>query len=56
MRHFLIMCVYAAIVAFVFGAIGRETMRAHIIYGLKVFGEFVGIALLLGWALYFLPH
>jgi len=56
MRHFLIMCAYASIVAVVFGVIGKETARTRILYGLKVFGEFVGIALLLGWVLFFLPR
>ena len=49
------MIVFAALVAVVFGAIGRETPRASVLYGLKIFAEFVGIGLALAWILYWLP-
>ena len=55
MRHFLLMIVFAALVAVVFGAIGRETRRGAVFYGLKIFAEFVGIGLALAWILYWLP-
>lgn len=55
MTHLLIMMLFAALVAVVFGVVTRETKRERVLYGLKVFGEFVGIGLLLAWLLYFLP-
>jgi undecaprenyl pyrophosphate phosphatase UppP len=53
--HFLIMILFAALVAVVFGVLGKETPRARLIYGAKVFGEFTVIGLAIAWALYFLP-
>jgi len=54
-RHFLWMAVFAALTAVVFGAVAKGTGRDRVIYGLKVFGEFMLIGLVLGWLLYFLP-
>jgi hypothetical protein len=55
MIHFLSMTMMAAMVGVVFGVVGRDTKRERLLYGLKVFGEFLGIGLLLAWLLYFLP-
>jgi hypothetical protein len=55
MRHVLWMAVFAALTAIVFGVVSKGTDRNRLIYGLKVFGEFVAIAFVLGWILYFLP-
>jgi hypothetical protein len=55
LTHFLVMLLFAAIVAAVFGVVARETGRESFLYGLKVFAEFVGIGLALAWLLYFLP-
>jgi hypothetical protein len=55
MRHFLIMTAFAAAAAVVFGAVAKETNRDRFIYGLKVFAEFMVIALVLAWILYFIP-
>ena len=55
MKHFLLMIAFAALVAVVFGTIGRETLRGSVLYGLKIFAEFVGIGLALAWILYWLP-
>ncbi len=55
MRHFLLMLVFALAVAVVFGVTGRTSARTRFSYGLKVFCEFIGIGLLLGWLLYWLP-
>ncbi len=49
------MMLFALLVAIVFGVCGRETPRARLFYGLKVFGQFVGIGFGLAWLLYFLP-
>ncbi len=55
MRHFLLMLVFALTVSIVFGVTGRETARTRFFYGGKIFCEFIGIGLLLGWLLYWLP-
>ena len=55
MRHLLWIAVFAALVAVVFGAVAKGSNRQRLIYGLKVFAQFLLIGLALGWALYFLP-
>ena len=55
MNHFLVMMLFAALAAIVFGAISKDTNRERAIYGVKVFAEFVVIGLTLGWVLYFIP-
>jgi hypothetical protein len=55
MTHLLVMIFFAALVATVFGVVARETIHGRVLYGLKVFGEFLGIGLALAWLLYFLP-
>lgn len=49
------MLVFAAAVSIVFGISGRETPQAQLRYGVKIFIEFIGIGLALGWLLYWLP-
>lgn len=55
MNHFLVMILFAALAAIVFGVISKDTNRERWIYGVKVFAEFVVIGLALGWILYFIP-
>ena len=55
MRHLLWMIVFAALTAVVFGIAAKGNDRQRLMYGVKVFGEFVLIALLLGWILYLIP-
>ena len=55
MRHVLWMALFASLTALVFGAVAKGTDRQRVIYGLKVLGEFLVIAFILGWVLYFLP-
>ena len=55
MRHVFWMAVFAGLTAVVFGVVTRGTDRQRLVYGLKVFGEFLFVALVLGWILYFLP-
>lgn len=55
MRHLIVMTLFAAIVSVVFGAVARDTQRERVLYGLKIFLEFMGIGLALAWLLYFLP-
>jgi hypothetical protein len=55
MKHVLWMAVFAALTAIVFGVSAKGGDRQRLIYGLKVFGEFLAVAFLLGWILYFIP-
>ncbi len=49
------MALFAALASIVFGAMAKDTPRERWIYGLKVFGEFMVIGLVLSWLLYFIP-
>ena len=49
------MSIFAVLTAVVFGVAAKGTDRQRLVYGLKVFGEFLAIAFLLGWILYFIP-
>jgi hypothetical protein len=55
MKHLFWMAVFATLTAIVFGVVAKGTNRHRLIYGLKVFAEFILVALVLGWLLYFLP-
>ncbi len=55
MKHFLLMLLFAAAVALVFGVAGRHETHTRVRYGLKVFAEFVGIGMALAWILYLIP-
>lgn len=56
MTHLLVMILFAALVAAVFGVVARDDLRGRIGYGLKVFGQFVLIGLALAWLLYLFPR
>ena len=49
------MTVFAILASSVFGAIAKDTSKERVIYGAKVFAEFMLIGLVLGWILYFIP-
>jgi len=53
--HFTAMVLFAFLVSVVFGVLSKDTPRDRVICGTKVFGAFVGIALLLGWIMYPIP-
>jgi hypothetical protein len=55
MRHVLWMTLFASLTAVVFGVVAKGSDRQRLIYGAKVFAEFLVIAFILGWILYFLP-
>ncbi len=52
--HFTAMFIFSFLVAVVFGVLSKDTPRDRAIYGAKVFGAFMGVALLLGWIMYLL--
>jgi hypothetical protein len=49
------MAVFAGLTAVVFGVVAKGAQRQKLLYGLKVFAEFLAVAFLLGWILYFVP-
>jgi hypothetical protein len=49
------MTTFAMMAAIVFGTVAKDTNRERLLYGLKVFAEFVLVGLVLGWILYFIP-
>ncbi len=53
--HFNAMLLFSLFVSVVFGVLSKDTPRERAIYGAKVFGAFVGIALVLGWLMYPVP-
>ena len=55
--HVLMMSVYAAMAAVVLAAVDPKsnTTRQRFLHGLKIFGSFLGIGLLLSWILFPIP-
>ncbi len=49
------MTLFAVLAAVVFGTVAKDSPKDRVVYGLKVFAEFMVIGLVLGWILYFLP-
>jgi hypothetical protein len=49
------MTVFAMLASTVFGAVAKDTSKDRLVYGVKVFAEFMLIGLVLGWILYFIP-
>ena len=57
MTHFTALVIFSGLVGVAFAALSSEhyDTRERILYGLKVFGSFVGIGFGIAWALFFLP-
>ena len=55
LSHFPAMVLFAFLVSVVFGLLSKNTPRERFVYGAKVFGAFLGVALVLGWIMYFVP-
>jgi hypothetical protein len=49
------MTLFALITSVVFGTVAKDNNAERVLYGLKVFAEFLIIGLALGWVLYFFP-
>lgn len=47
--HLLTLLLFSALVSTVFATLLRDDPRSQIRFGLKVFGAFVGSAILVGW-------
>lgn len=56
MIHLSVVILFAALVSVVFGVVARDTNRERMLYGVKVFAEFIGIGLALAWLLFFFPR
>ncbi|HKQ73577.1 MAG TPA: hypothetical protein VJ810_07625 [Blastocatellia bacterium] len=57
MTHFMALVLFSLLVSVAFATLSSEhqTTQERVKYGAKVFGYFVGVGLLIAWALYFLP-
>jgi hypothetical protein len=53
--HLGLLVLFALFVSVVFAALMRETPQEQVRLGLRLFGAFVGAALVLGWLMYPLP-
>ncbi|MCU0240442.1 MAG: hypothetical protein MUC29_13460 [Pyrinomonadaceae bacterium] len=55
MNHFLYLLLFGVLISVVFAVFFDGDNKAKAIHGLKTFGQFVGISLLLAWVFYFIP-
>ena len=53
--HFGLMLVFAFFVSMVFATISKDTPREQVALGAKMFGMFIGAAIILGWILRLFP-
>ncbi len=53
--HFLLLALFAFFVSLVFAVLLRDEPRAQLKLGLRMFGGFLAVAILLGWLMYPLP-
>jgi hypothetical protein len=56
LSHFPAVLLFSALTSVVFGVVSKNSPRDRVIYSARVFGTFVGIAIVLGWMMYFLPR
>jgi hypothetical protein len=55
MIHFSYLFAFALFVSVAFGVFSNGTSKERVIYGLKIFAQFVVISLVLAWVFYFIP-
>jgi hypothetical protein len=55
MIHFVYLFAFAILVSIAFSIFVNGTTKERIIYGLKIFAQFVVISLVLAWIFYFIP-
>lgn len=55
MIHFTYLIIFAFFVSVAFAIFSSGNQKEKLVYGLKVFGQFVGISLILAWIFYFIP-
>lgn len=49
------MVIFAALTSVIFGVIAKETLRDQLWTAGRLFGAFIGVAVVLGWLMYFIP-
>ena len=55
MTHFLYLIGFALFVSVTFAFFSEGVGKEKVIYGLKIFGQFIGVSLIMAWIFYFLP-
>ena len=53
--HFPALLLFSVLVSVVLSVIAKDTLQERIRYAAKSFAYFVGIAVVLGWLMYFVP-
>lgn len=53
--HLGLMMLFAALTSAVFAVIAKDAPRDQARAGLRMFAAFVGVGLVLGWIMYFIP-
>ena len=53
--HLGLLVVFSAFVSIVFAVLMRDAPKDQVTFGAKLFGMFIGSAVVLGWLLYPLP-
>lgn len=53
--HLALMSLFAAFVSVIFATLMRDTPREQIRLGARMFAGFIGLAIVAGWVLFFLP-
>jgi hypothetical protein len=53
--HLGLLVVFSAFVSIAFAVLMRDDPKDQLVFGAKLFGSFIGSAVLLGWLLYPLP-
>ena len=56
LTHFPALVIFSFLVSVVFGVLAKDAPRERLIYAAKVFGTFLGTALVLGWLMSFFPR
>ena len=46
------MLLFSALTSVVFSVVTKDTRREQVTYGFKVFGAFMGVAIVAGWIMY----
>ncbi|HEX6322200.1 MAG TPA: hypothetical protein VFZ36_00630 [Vicinamibacterales bacterium] len=53
--HLGLLVLFALMTSAVFAVIAKDAVRDQVRAGLRLFAAFVGVALVLGWLMYFIP-
>ncbi|HEX7283843.1 MAG TPA: hypothetical protein VF239_17435 [Vicinamibacterales bacterium] len=53
--HFGLMLLFAFFVSVVFATITKDSAKEQLVLGVKMFGMFIGAAIVLGWVLRLFP-